>query len=259
MGSRIKSKQTKNHETKGKPVKEVATTSTKAVATPMTGGGFFSAPTSSDIIIPKILPLHYMSAKVKDKNIEAAAGDMRDTLSNEKFGDTENPFLFVPIGTQKFWAIHKKAGSEFIEKIPWTVANQGLVREEGDLVRYLTYEVYILIPSKIKEGHTLPYVLSFRSTSMRAGRVLATKQFEMASMGLNFWDMQFELSVKEDSNDKGDYFVQSVTPKGKSDTKTREEAAKWFKLMSSGSVQVKADDSDLTQGSGMEDTDTREF
>lgn len=258
MGSRVKSKKTKNHEP-GEKMKAVATTTTKAVAAPMQTGGFFSAPSASDIIIPKILPLHYMSAKVKDKNIEAAAGDMRDTLSNEKFGDTETPFLFVPIGTQKFWTVNKKAGAEFVEKIPWTTANQNLPREEGDLIRYLTYEVYILIPSKLKEGHTLPYVLSFRSTSQRAGRVLATKQFELAQMGLNFWDMQFELSVKEESNDKGDFFLQTVTPKGKSDQACRDEAAKWFKLMSSGSVQVKADDSDLTGTTGVDAVETTEY
>lgn len=233
---------TRRHEM-GKQVTKVKPT-TKALATPMAAGGFFSAPTAEDIIIPKILPLHYMSEKVKDKSIEASAGDLRDTLSNEKFGDTETPCEFIPLGIKKSWTIHKKAGNEFIEKIAWTPANQHWEREEGDVIRYLTYEVYVLIPKKIAEGG-LPYVLSFRSTSIQAGKMLASKQFELAQKGLSLWDYAFNLTVKETSNDKGDFFVQKVTPIRKTTATEKAEAMKWFNMMTNPTANIKVDDSDL--------------
>lgn len=229
----------------------------KAVAAPMSGG-FFSQPTAEDIIIPKILPLHYMSEKVKDKSIEAAAGDLRDTLSNEKFGDTDTPCEFIPIGIKKAWTIHKKAGNEFVEKVPWTPANAHWEREEGDIIRYLTYEVYVLIPKKIDEGG-LPYVLSFRSTSIQAGKMLASKQFELAQKGLMLCDYVFSLSVKETSNDKGDFFVQKVTPKAKTNATQKAEAMKWLDIMSNSHASVVVDDSDLKQAGSINEVNTDEF
>lgn len=247
MGKRSKATNAGTNKEQGDETmeKQIVTKETGALMMPEPGG-FFYTPTATDIILPKILPLHYMSEKVKDKHIDAKAGEMRDTLFNEKFGDTDTPFEFIPFGLHKFWTVCKKQGNEFIEKLPWTPGNANRPFEDGDIKNYLTYEAFVLLPSKLKEGYKLPYVLSFRSTSAKTGKMLANQQMNLAMQGQNFWNVVFSLSVKEDSNDQGDFFVQAVSQKRSSTKEEREEAQKWFTTMQT-STNVKVDDSDLKE------------
>ncbi len=261
MGKRVQnSKQQKGGKVASKDITPQASES-KAMTTPGQPGGFFSQISARDVTMAKILPLHYMSEKVKDKNIEAKAGELRDTVSNELFGDTDHPFEFIPLGLQKWWVETNEKTKEFIEKYPVTPANENQPLEEGDIKRVYTMEYFVMVPKKIEEmGTHVPYVLSFRITSLKAGKNLATKIWELQMAKKAPWELVFELSVKEASNDKGDFFVQNVMPKRKSKPEEIAECAKWFHMMSSGEVNAKVDDSDLKSGQQeMSDVNTDRF
>ncbi len=248
MGKRAK----QNNGGKMEPTKEVSARQTSNVASYQKPQGFFSEISARDVSIPKILPLHYMSEKVKDKNIEAKAGEMRDTVSNELFGDTEHPFEFIPLGLQKWWVVTNKKTQEYIGKFPVTRENENQELETDTEKRVYTMEYMVMIPKKIAEmGTHVPYVLSFRITSLKAGKTLATTLLEMQQSGLPAYYRKFKLSVKEASNDKGDFFVQTVTPvlgkEGQTTAEEREAAKRWVDMLESGAMNVKVDDSDYVK------------
>ena len=150
-----------------------------ALAPEMQGWGQDTNVTSQDIVIPKILPLQYMSEKVK--NNEGVYGEFRDTLNNNLFGDLENPFEVVPIAMEKKWiefdVVTSKSGQrkrEFKQVVPiqdnptLEGYNDELPLVEETVERDRIMDFYVLIPSELEEGGAMPYVLSFRRTSLKA-------------------------------------------------------------------------------------------
>lgn len=211
--------------------------------------------TSNDIIIPKILPMNFMSEKVKDG--EAAYGEMRDTLANKKFSDLNTTFEFVPFYMEKKWyefdIITNKAGAkkrEFarvvsIQDNPTKPGyNDDLKYAEATVERDRVVDVYVLIPSEIEQGLDMPYVLSFRRTSLRAGKKLLQQMFVANyAAGKVPAAVTMKLSTKSVSNDDGEFVVMDVNASRESSAKEISECLKWLKLIRAG--QTKLDDSDV--------------
>ncbi len=201
-------------------------------------------------LIPKILAIQHTSDKAKDKHNDAEPGQMRDTVENKLFGEVGKPFEFIPFAHKHFWSTYnmQKGGQgEFIQDFPINAGNSNLKKEElvdgVPIKRVKTYEFYILIPSELNEGNGYPYVLSFRSTSYRGGQVLLS-QFEKNQLSeLPPWGVVCDLVLSEDSNDKGDFFVQSVVPKRVVDQNEHLKANQWYLTFKQGKAG-KVDDSD---------------
>lgn len=219
-----------------------------------------------DFVAAKILPIHYQSEKAKGKSKSAEPGEMRDTIENKLFGDTEKPFEFIPIHMNTFWAEYDMTGGgqgKYMGSMPVTAANDNLAREEmvagKKIKRVKTYECFVLIPSEIKDGSAFPYVLSFRITSSRAGKTLLTQMYvKNAHAGKAPYANVCELSLTEGANDHGEYFIQHVKPKRSATEAELKEALKWYATASQG--QVAKDDSDLTAGAeSMKDVNTNQF
>lgn len=216
------------------------------------GGG--QVVTSNDIIIPKILPMNFMSDKVK--NGEAAYGELRDTLSNTKFGDLQTTFEFIPFYMEKKWfefsIVTNRAGAkkrEFSKVVPVQDNpakpgyNDDLPYAEENLERDRVMDFYVLIPSEIKAGTSMPYVLSFRRTSIKAGKKLATQIFlANARAGKVPAAVAMSLSAKSVQNAEGEYVVMDVTPARESKSEEITECLKWLKLIRAGATKV--DESD---------------
>lgn len=213
--------------------------------------------TQNDMVIPKILPLQHMSDKVKDKQGEY--GEFRDTLSNEKFGDLETPFEVIPFMMQKKWLeftmVPQKnggfkrdyAGTTPIQDNPLLPGyNDDLpLRDETTKIeRDRVMDFFVLIPSEVAAGTALPYVLSFRRTSLKAGQKLATQMYvKNKNVGKSPAAVVMEMSGKDKENDDGSFVVQDINPKRQATETEVAECLKWFKVIKN-TAGVKVDDSE---------------
>ena len=215
--------------------------------------------TSNDILIGKILPLQFMSEKVKNKQGEY--GDFRDTVTNKKFGDLKTPFEFIPFYMEKKWIefdiITNKAGArkrEFKQIIP-VIDNPTkpgfnddlpYVDEGANVERDRVMDFYVLIPEEIKQGDALPYILSFRRTSLKAGKKLAMQMYTRnMQKGCPPPAVTMLLSGESKQNDDGEFVVQDVSSSRQTTAEEMSVAFKWFKVVSAGHAKV--DESDYKE------------
>lgn len=228
-----------------------------AAATNLEDWGGGQIVTSNDIVIPKILPLNFMSEKVKNK--EGEYGEFRDTMANNKFGDLNTPFEFIPFFMEKKWyefeIVTNKAGArkrEFARVV--TIQdnaskpgyNDDLPYSEEGIERDRVMDFYVLIPSEVEKGVSMPYVLSFRRTSLRAGKKLASQMFlANARAGKVPAAVAMKLSGKTVQNDDGEYVVMDVAASREAKAEEIQEALRWLKLVRAG--QTKLDDGDITE------------
>jgi hypothetical protein len=221
-----------------------------ATATDITAWGGGQEITSKDIMIPKILPLQFMSEKVK--NGEGKYGEFRDTLSNRLFGDLDTPFVVIPFYLEKKWyefeVVQNKAGArkrEFSRVVNITAENDDLpyVDSNGTIERDRCMDFYVLIPSEVAEGIAMPYVLSFRRTSLKAGKQLATQFLANARAGKVPAAVAMQITGKSVQNDLGEFVVAQASPARMSTNEEIIEAKKWYDLIKMG--QTKLDDSDV--------------
>lgn len=204
---------------------------------------------SRDLIIPKILAMQGLSDLVTAG--DAKIGDFVDSLTGVVLGSIDKPVEFVPFHMEKVWIIstRKKGESkyEFDRYEPVTAMNQNYPFEEevGDIqTKYeYTLQFYVLLPSDT----SMPYVISFKSTSQRAGKVLSTQMFiRNKAAGKAPAAVTMLLGGKKEKNDKGTFVVMEVKPKGATEPAIEAEAFKWFKVIKAGKAQVAAERSEAS-------------
>ena len=208
--------------------------------------------TSNDLVIPKILPLQFMSEKVRDKLGEY--GEFRDTLNNTKFGDLQTPFEIIPFHAEKKWIeydviVDKKGGRkrEYRAVVPITSENDGLPYNDPDGLteRDRCIDVYCLIPDQVKEGNAFPHVLSFRRTSLNAGKKIITQFLRNQSMGKPPCAVSMIMSGKSVQNDDGEYVVQDCRVGRAAEAEEIKEAYNWYQLVLKGATKL--DESDIVE------------
>ena len=219
---------------------------------------------ANDIVIEKILPLQKMSKKLEDRKAGYRYSELRSTMESRLFGDLDQGFEFIPVAMERFWVITEGKDKKFVGIVPENSENQNLPYEEmvdGKLITRVRFmEFYVLIPSDVKDGGAVPYLLSFKSTSLKAGKSLATQMYvKNRAANLPPPATVCELTLEEKSNDKGTFLVQSVKAKRKASAEEIQAAFNWYTSIKSGAV--KKDDSDLvdTTIEDIIDVDTKEF
>lgn len=203
-----------------------------------------SAISSKDIVIPKILCMQGLSELVSDDNHPAKMGDFVDSLSTEILGNyKDTPIEFIPFHLEKLWAVSKRSvgdtNYEFEKFEEVTVANEGRQYNEtiGDLEYKYEYTMrfYCLLPNDT----SLPYIISFKGTSTRAGKVLATQMYvKNRAAGLVPPAYVMRLAGTKDKNDKGTFIVMNVASVRKAEQSQINEAFGWFKTITSGGAKV---------------------
>jgi hypothetical protein len=173
----------------------------------------------------------------------------------EKLGDKTTPVEVIPLSTFKTWVISKREKGankfEFDSVIPVTAENKGrdpFVDEEladGTTVRWdQTLNFYVLLASELVEGAALPYVLSCRRTSYKAGKMVINHFTKMGMLKAPAAAKTIKLGCRQEKNDQGHYYVLDVLP-GRVSTKDELTTAhEWYKTLSMGTHKI--DDSDLT-------------
>jgi hypothetical protein len=207
---------------------------------------------SKDLIIPKILAMQGLSELVTDG--KAKIGDFVDSVSGEVLGSIEKPLSFVPFHMEKTWIIsRKKKGEqkfEFEKYEAVTPQNMELPFESKDgddeIKNEYALQFYVLLP----HDTSMPYVLTFKSTSLRSGKVLSTQMYvRNRAAGLVPPAYIMELGGKKEKNDKGTFVVMETKPKGKTPDALIAECLNWYKVIKAGGAKVAAEKAEAYEGS----------
>jgi hypothetical protein len=209
-----------------------------------------------DILLAKILPMQPSSEFVTDG--KAQIGEFRDSLSGSKMGSIAEPMEFLPFHAEKMWDIMEDDGSgqykwkqsfpliedplhkDFNDNLEWQGMENGVA-----IKRIRRFNFYVMIPSEIALGTGVPYVLSFKSTSLKEGKkVLNQMYLRNTRAQLPPPGYLFKLSGTKRKNDKGTFIVPTVELARKSEQAEMLECFNWYKLIMAG--QVKVDESDVS-------------
>lgn len=232
-----------------------------ANATDTAGWGPAPQLSAQDIKLPILQLVQTMSEAAKQKI--ATEGDFVDSSSNKVIGNIEKGVEIIPIHMNIVWHIfhYDKKQKKYIwaEKVAldtnpsspgyndkWKY--EEVVQIDGvatEVKRERRMEFFVLVP---KGDSTLPYHLTFKVTSIKAGKQLATQMYvENANAGLVPPARAFILGGHIDSNDKGSFVVLDVKPSRNSTQEEIASAFKWYKLIMAGAVQAAPVDEETTQ------------
>lgn len=194
---------------------------------------------SSDIIIPRILVMQGLSEFVTSGS--AKFGDFVNSLTSEVVGSIQKPLKFIPFYIDKLHKVSKEINGKYVvdhfepltplnERLPWEDVKDG-----RKIKRENMYNVYAVIP-----GYPLPVMFSFKSTSLKAGKKLATQMYalNMQTYKLPPCATVMELVGEKRQNDKGVFTVVDVRVANNSTKEEIAECSKWISIVKSGKAQT---------------------
>lgn len=212
--------------------------------------------TARDVLIPRVNVMQPGSEKV----LEGAAqfGELRETLDNKLLGKIGQPLSIVPFHTESVWVVVEAdaQNNRVFKEIVRVEAgvNEQLPFEEAlpngkKLIRTYTINMYFLLPSEVEAGEDLPYVLSFRSTSLRAGKKVNTTMYmKNFRAGKAPWAVAMNLTATKTQNDKGTFAVLDVQTTRAATEEESNAAAHWCEMVMQG--QTKLDTSGMEKAEG---------
>ena len=202
-----------------------------------------------DIVIPKILAMQAMSKQVTEGH--AKMGEFLDSLSNTVVGDLENPIELIPFHLDKQWIVSiKKEGKFTFEKFePVTLANEARPWEEVIEGKEYKFEKCFNFYCLRTDDRSLPYLVSFKSTSMKSGRELATQMYIKNRAGGKVPPAKvMQLYGERVTNPKGTFIVMKTRVVRDSSQEEISDCLDWFNTINEGSVQT--DQSDVSKEEG---------
>ena len=212
-----------------------------------------------DLLLPRVLLMQGLSKFVADD--KARMGEFRDSLEAKKLGGKDEPMSFIPFHSFKTWVIFKdtKGKLEYAETVPFTPDNMNWLREEVQggvtVKRFQAINYYVLLPSEIEAGEAFPYVLSFRSTSYKAGRKLETFKVKYKAIGKPLAWRNFLLSTTLQENEKGKFYVMDVATGDVTKKEHLEAVSKWKDIISNANVRIDETDSEGEVGAATSEED----
>lgn len=191
-----------------------------------------------DIIIPKVLCMQGQSQLVGDG--KAKVGDLVDSLSSQVIGGIDKPIKFIPFFMTKTFVVSEFNGSRYmfhhIEDCTPKNENQDWEQIiDGKKYKFeKSFNFYVLL----EEDMSLPYVISFKSTSSKAGRELMTQMYvKNRAAGKVPPAKIMALNVVKESKDGSSYAVLKTSVAGDSSVEQIKSCLEWFKIINSGGVK----------------------
>lgn len=203
--------------------------------------------TTKDLLIPRLMVMQGLSQNVIDG--KAKMGDVVDSMANEVIGGKDKPVRFLPFKVEKIFYVEEwKDGSwkfSAIEQV--TVDNLNTPNEvvrDGKKFKY-TYTLNFFV---LLEGKGLPYLLAFKSTSMRSGKALFTKMYvDNRALGKAPCANWFNLVVDMTKNAKGTYATISAQVADEATREDQMKALDWFKTLNSSKFDTHEEEKSFTQ------------
>lgn len=199
---------------------------------------------TSDLIVPYIVLGQGLSDAVVDRKVQL--GDIYRSTNQEVLGNPDKPIQAILMGPPRSdWVIEQRVGQKFEyrkseprhagnETLPWKywADDEGNEMQEGQKgalewrrVKRLTVFAILLNDiisaaeemKKVDQGELpdpskalTPVVLSFRSSSYKAGKEVATFYSRAKSMRADIWRYVVTLGCDLDKNDQGSFYVWKV-------------------------------------------------
>ena len=212
-------------------------------------GEQFGGADQKDLIMPKLLlmqPMHPLVVKEKKRQAGEIASSEDGSVIDENH--PEGPIELVPFFLQKVWRITKpgeKNSNEIFVRIEESNAENsdwqwGAYEENGeDFIRRQSWYLYGYLAHELKEyGNAFPCVVEFRNTSFRIGKQIYSRGAKLRDLGQPLFFNKCILSPRQESNDKGTFYVWNLEWEKTTDEE-KKCAAKWFKAVRSSGYRVK--------------------
>lgn len=214
-----------------------------------TAGRGFEGVTKEDLLIPRASLLQALSPEIVEGMDGAKAGQIRNSLTHDLLPSRVIPIFcfknymrFNPRNRQDAaFNPNYEAGAVIWRSID---PNDPKVQEEctfgenGENPLATTFlNVFSLFP-----GVSMPIVLSFSKTSYKTGKqLLSLARF----CGGDFWSRAYQLGSTLVTNDKGSYYVFTVTSLGESSAEERTTAEGWWTMFSEKAQALKVHEEEL--------------
>lgn len=218
---------------------------------------------SKDIIIPKILPMQGLSVAVAEGR--ASMGEFRDSLNNNLMGNiNDKPVHCIPFFLEKCWDVmQEQADGSFKWAKTVPVVENPLAPDYNDNWKWedevqglkvknvRRFNFFVLIPSEVEAGTSIPYTMSFKSTSIKEGKKLLTQMYmRNIRAGLPPAAYTIKLGGTRQKNDKGIFIVPNFVSDRRATDQELQECLYWIGMIKSG--QAKVDDSDVQGAADVE-------
>lgn len=202
---------------------------------------------AKDIFLPKLSVMQSMSKAVQEE--KARVGEIRGSLDNNLLAEKGAAIEFIPFGVFKTWVrftdVNGKA--EYLEQVPYTPENATWDREvyeDGKKISNMeTLNYYCLLPEEIKKGEFIPYVLTFRSTSLKVGKKLETFRARLQEFRKPLPFKTFSLSTELVENEKGRWYLPALEQARDTSEEELNAVKHWHNMIKVSKVRV--DESDL--------------
>lgn len=201
---------------------------------------------AQDLVIPKLLLMQNTSEMVGDG--AAKSCDVVNSQTLQVIGGLTQPIEIVPLKVYKTWRVYSLAGKqpEFIRQEAVTAANINLPwddMEDGVPIRRdLCMNYFVLLMSEVTKGEAFPCVVSFKRTSMQAGKQLATHLFKMMKLNKPAYSQSIQLKVSKQKTDTNTYGVFEIGAAKPLAAEHQAIAESWFKELAT--ITYKIDDKD---------------
>jgi hypothetical protein len=215
----------------------------------------------------------YLMQKTSDlvEDDLAKVGDFIRSTNNEKLGDQKTPLMFIPLKMTNEWNLEEQEGGRFQwrGREPRTAANENmpwLFEQNGKQWRRVKIiNVFALLPVDLKDREAkveaaivagelpdpvMPVVISFRSTSFKAGAKVGMffKQVEELvesyKQATGPWKYQLPLTNSKQENEKGTFQVMDVGKAQKLPDDMQAEARRWYEILNSAAFEALQVDTD---------------
>jgi hypothetical protein len=202
---------------------------------------------SKDLLIPRIYLMQDLSDQVKKGRVKV--GDLINSMSGEVLANADTPVEIIPILTFSEWLTHEvenpgtaKQKLIFQGKVLLDKTNENWTQEamvNGKLLQRTRQLNFLCLLPKYQEE--LPFLVSFRKTSMMTGKKLST-HFQMSAMKGNPPAKQvFNLTSQAMTRNGYNFYGYYLEPGRASGDTEMKLAYKWYKLFNEGAAKA-ADD-----------------
>ncbi len=235
-------------------MQEVQVQGTKALSTDQLNEWGAPVVSAQDIVIPKILAMQGLSVAVTEGR--AQMGEFRDSINNSLVGSMDKPFECIPFYVDKAWDImEEQADGSFKWKETVPVVENPMDMNYNDNWKWETeknglkqknirrFNFYVLLPQEVADGASVPYIFSFKSTSLKEGKKLFTQMY-MRNIRAGQPPAAYHILIggKREKNAKGVYIVPTYSLGAQTSPAEIKECLSWIAMIRSGKVKV--DDSD---------------
>lgn len=201
-----------------------------------------------DITLPRIFLTQSGSPFIHEANDKLKLGDIIVNTDYQPIADTNKHVEVVPVRLWKTWIEYKKVGNdkEYVQMYPVTAQNERQkwddINEMGEtIVRDYCLNFFVVPKVELTNGTAaLPYVITFKRSSLQAGKVIASQMATSMAFGKAPYSNSILLSSAKPTVEKGkSAFSVYVARKGSMLTLAEMEKAKELAMLCS-SLQSKA-------------------